>query len=102
LEEGNLDDKEVTKAKAGQKKDFPRGIPQCALRFALCAYSGGGRDTNLDILRVEGYRKFCNKVFNATRFAMLKLEAKYGAREEAKVGPYFSYYCRFHFDEMLV
>jgi hypothetical protein len=53
LEEGNL---EVTTAKAGQKKDFPRGIPQCgtdALRFALCAYSGGGRDINLDILRVE-------------------------------------------------
>lgn len=45
LLEGNLDDKEVAKAKAGQKKDFPKGIPQCgtdALRLALCAYSGGG------------------------------------------------------------
>ena len=96
LEEGNLDDKEVTKAKAGQKKDFPKGIPQCgtdALRFALCAYSGGGRDINLDILRVEGYRKFCNKVFNATRFAMLKLDGGYEAREEAKVSTYFFYYC---------
>ncbi|KAJ3874087.1 tRNA synthetases class I-domain-containing protein [Lentinula edodes] len=77
LHEGNLDEKEIAKAKAGQKKDFPKGIPQCgtdALRFALCAYSGGGRDINLEILRVEGYRKFCNKVFNATKFAMLKLE----------------------------
>ncbi|KAI0338116.1 hypothetical protein BDW22DRAFT_1338444 [Trametopsis cervina] len=77
LYEGNLDDKEIAKAKAGQKKDFPKGIPQCgtdALRFALCAYSGGGRDINLEILRVEGYRKFCNKIFNATKFAMLKLD----------------------------
>ena len=46
LLEGNLDEKEVQKAKTGQKKDFPKGIPQCgadALRFALCAYSGGGK-----------------------------------------------------------
>jgi len=45
LREGNLDDKEIAKAEAGQKKDFPRGIPECgsdALRFALCAYSSGG------------------------------------------------------------
>ena len=45
LYEGNLDEREISKAKQGQKKDFPAGIPQCgtdALRFALCAYSGGG------------------------------------------------------------
>jgi valyl-tRNA synthetase len=45
LYEGNLDAAEIEKAKSGQKKDFPKGIPQCgtdALRFALCAYSGGG------------------------------------------------------------
>jgi valyl-tRNA synthetase len=45
LREGNLDEKEIIKAIAGQKKDFPKGIPQCgtdALRFALCAYSAGG------------------------------------------------------------
>lgn len=45
LSEGNLDEREIAKAKSGQKKDFPNGIPQCgtdALRFALCAYSGGG------------------------------------------------------------
>lgn len=99
LLEGNLDEKEIAKAKQGQKKDFPKGIPQCgtdALRFALCAYSAGGslcrtlvslpidtycfpgqligRDINLEILRVEGYRKFCNKIWNATKFAMLKFE----------------------------
>ncbi|KAI9316519.1 tRNA synthetases class I-domain-containing protein [Dichotomocladium elegans] len=76
LYEGNLDPREIEKAKSGQKADFPKGIPQCgtdALRFALCAYTTGGRDINLDILRVEGYRKFCNKIWNATRFALMKL-----------------------------
>lgn len=74
LLEGNLDEKEITKAKAGQKSDFPKGIPQCgadALRFTLCAYTTGGRDINLNVLRVEGYRKFCNKIWNAIRFAMV-------------------------------
>ncbi|SHO78257.1 Mitochondrial and cytoplasmic valyl-tRNA synthetase [Malassezia sympodialis ATCC 42132] len=77
LREGNLDEKEIAKAAAGQKKDYPKGIPQCgtdALRFTLCAYTAAGRDINLDILRVEGYRKFCNKLWNATRFALLKLQ----------------------------
>ncbi|KAL1662176.1 hypothetical protein GGF50DRAFT_128956 [Schizophyllum commune] len=87
LLEGNLDEKEIKKAKEGQKKDFPKGIPQCgtdALRFALCAYSGGGRDINLEILRVEGYRKFCNKIFNATKFAMLKLDETFVSQPMAK------------------
>ncbi|WFD35941.1 valine--tRNA ligase [Malassezia cuniculi] len=80
LREGNLDEKEIAKAAQGQKKDYPKGIPQCgtdALRFSLCAYTAAGRDINLDILRVEGYRKFCNKLWNATRFAMLKLDNDY-------------------------
>ncbi|KAF4622017.1 hypothetical protein D9613_009170 [Agrocybe pediades] len=87
LYEGNLDEREIAKAKAGQKKDFPKGIPQCgtdALRFALCAYSGGGRDINLEILRVEGYRKFCNKIFNATKFAMLKLDEEFVPQPSSK------------------
>ena len=105
LHEGNLDAQEIEKAKLGQKKDFPKGIPQCgtdALRFALCAYSGGGnsrfllldaitdgrfpgRDINLEILRVEGYRKFCNKIFNATKFAMLKLDETFRPEPTPKV-----------------
>jgi len=82
-----LDEREIAKAKTGQKKDFPNGIPQCgtdALRFALCAYSAGGRDINLDILRVDGYRKFCNKLFNATKFAMLKLDESFVPEAIAK------------------
>ncbi|XP_077298663.1 valyl-tRNA synthetase [Arctopsyche grandis] len=68
----NLDPKEIEKAKLGQKQDYPNGIPECgtdALRFALCAMTQG-RDLNLDILRVQGYRFFCNKLWNATKFAL--------------------------------
>lgn len=44
-----------------------------------------GRDINLEILRVEGYRKFCNKIFNATKFAMLKFEPDFVPLDVAKV-----------------
>lgn len=77
---GNLDPREIEKAKAGQKESYPNGIPQCgtdAMRFALCAYTTGGRDINLDILRVEGYRKFCNKIYQATKFVMMRLGDDY-------------------------
>lgn len=73
LTDSNLDPKELVKAMEGQKQDYPQGIPECgtdALRFALCAYTTQGRDINLDILRVQGYRFFCNKIWNATKFAL--------------------------------
>ncbi|XP_023209449.1 valine--tRNA ligase-like [Centruroides sculpturatus] len=76
LLDSNLDPNEIEKAKKGQKADFPNGIPECgtdALRFALCAYMLQGRDINLDINRVVGYRKFCNKLWNATKFALTSL-----------------------------
>jgi valyl-tRNA synthetase len=73
---GNLDPAEVEKAKAGQKIDFPDGIEECgadALRFALVSYTAQGRDINLDIKRVVSYRHWCNKLWNAIRFAMMNL-----------------------------
>uniref|UniRef100_A0A336LQN1 Valine--tRNA ligase n=1 Tax=Culicoides sonorensis TaxID=179676 RepID=A0A336LQN1_CULSO len=73
LYDSNLDPKEIEKAKLGQKQDYPDGIPECgvdAMRFALCAYLTATRDINLDILRVQGYRFFCNKLWNATKFAL--------------------------------
>ena len=54
----------------------PPSLRQCgtdALRFALVAYTGQARDVNLDILRVVGYRHWCNKLWNAIRFAMMNL-----------------------------
>eukprot|EP00899_Mesostigma_viride_P028366 jgi/Mesvir1/8714/Mv02646-RA.1 len=76
LDEGNLDAREVVKAKEGQSRDFPNGIAECgadALRFALVAYTSQARDINLDIMRVVGYRMWCNKLWNAIRFAMMNL-----------------------------
>ncbi|CAE7205115.1 valS1 [Symbiodinium natans] len=83
LYEGNLPEKEIEKAKKGQKEDYPDGIPELwllterkecgadALRFGLLAYTLQGRNVNLDINRVVGYRHFCNKVWNATRFGLM-------------------------------
>lgn len=56
-----------------QKADYPDGIPECgtdAMRFALCAYTAQGRDINLDVKRVVGYRHFCNKIWNALKFSL--------------------------------
>ncbi|ENN71029.1 hypothetical protein YQE_12428, partial [Dendroctonus ponderosae] len=79
LYDSNLDPKEIDKAKAGQKQDYPNGIPECgtdALRFALCAMSSG-KDINLNILRIQGYRFFCNKIWNASRFALTYFAADF-------------------------
>ena len=73
LEAGNLPHKEIVRAKKNNEVDFPDGIPECgsdALRFGLLAYTVQGRDINLDVKRVVGYRMFCNKLWNATRFAL--------------------------------
>ncbi|KAH8507923.1 hypothetical protein H0E87_010174 [Populus deltoides] len=82
LEEGNLDQKELVVAKAGQKQDFPNGIAECgtdALRFALVSYTAQSDKINLDIQRVVGYRQWCNKLWNAVRFAMSKFDTDYTA-----------------------
>lgn len=74
LDEGNLPEKEVARAKAQHEKDFGEdGIPTCgadALRIGLLAYTIQGRNINLDIKRVVGYRNFCNKLWQGTRFLL--------------------------------
>jgi len=75
VEGGNLPLKEVEKAKKDFALDFTEtnGIPTCgadALRIGLLAYTVQGRDINLDIKRVVGYRNFCNKLWQATRFML--------------------------------
>uniref|UniRef100_A0A8C4WJL3 Valine--tRNA ligase n=1 Tax=Gopherus evgoodei TaxID=1825980 RepID=A0A8C4WJL3_9SAUR len=80
LLESNLEPAEVERARQGQKSDYPAGIPECgtdALRFALCAYTSQGRDINLDVNRILGYRHFCNKLWNATKFAVRSLGAEF-------------------------
>lgn len=73
IKAGNLPKKEVERAIKNLELEFPDGIPECgsdALRFGLLAYTVQGRDINLDVQRVVGYRLFCNKLWNATKFAL--------------------------------
>ena len=71
---GNLDPKEVANATKFQKTAFPEGIPECgadALRFCLVQYCTGGGDINFDIKVMHGYRRFCNKIYQATNYVQI-------------------------------